>query len=585
MSKEKPTTLQEQSGGEERQDQFEHLPDDVLSEIGKHLNEKDLLHLSRTQQRTREIFRSDLNKITVTKLVKALEEVNQAKRRPAPVLAALSELKREILAEILKVSTGRLNALMLAAQFQPTAVAPIIAAISTLDPSTQTKILKKTDWVGRNALMLAVENNPQVVEPILAAIRTLAPHDRADILTQERNDGNTALMLAVENNPQVVEPILVAIGTLAPQDRANILTQERNDENTALLLAALDAPEAVKLLLDEIRTLEPKIQAKILSKTDRFNCNALRLAVESQDFPPLAARLAVVSLITAIGELDTDAKAEIIKNTRLAGDNLLLWAAGRTLSQPGAVPAVFKAISGLPAKDQSEMLKETNDWGNNALMQAIISNPVATASILSAMLQLDPKSREDILKQKANDGHDAFSLAKKYSPDIIPLMEVTRKFEGDEKTRKELEAILITNPKLLAQIPEVKGSRTLLDSLATQTYVDKQTKINLALIKFVDALSLDDNEKINKTFQTLITIANTHRSKFGSHSGLTASCKDLINKLAKMQVEEKEKLKSALDLNVKDVSSKQFQTALEQYVKEGKMADGKDDSRQPLLKK
>jgi hypothetical protein len=75
-----PKEGQEQREDEEREDKFEHLPDDVLGEIGKHLlhekegkidkaSVKDLGRLTRTHKRAHGIFKPALDTMAITKLL------------------------------------------------------------------------------------------------------------------------------------------------------------------------------------------------------------------------------------------------------------------------------------------------------------------------------------------------------------------------------------------------------------------------------------------------------------------------------------------------------------------------------------
>ena len=102
------------------------------------------------------------------------------------------------------------NALMLAAQYHPEAVAPILEIISSItDENQRTEILKQTTTYGMNALMLAAGYRPDSVAPILEIISSITDENqRTEILKQTTTNGMNALMLAARYHPEAVSPIL-----------------------------------------------------------------------------------------------------------------------------------------------------------------------------------------------------------------------------------------------------------------------------------------------------------------------------------------------------------------------------------------
>ncbi len=113
-------------------------------------------------------------------------------------------------------SQNHWNALMMAAQYQPTAVAPLLEHIKQLDTKEQKDILMQRSQNHWSALMMAAQYQPTAVAPLLGHIKQLTPAVQKDILMQSKmgnwNDSVcyvvNALMLAANYQPTAVAPLL-----------------------------------------------------------------------------------------------------------------------------------------------------------------------------------------------------------------------------------------------------------------------------------------------------------------------------------------------------------------------------------------
>ncbi len=213
------------------------------------------------------------------------------------------------------------NSLMLAAQYQPDAVTPILDALfETKDSKLIFEVLSQKNLWSRNALMIAAQYQPKNVSAIIEALFKTENKDlKVSVFRQTDHFKENVLMIAAQEQPDAVTPILDALfETKDSKLIFEVLSQKNLWSRNALMIAAQYQPKNVSAIIEALFKTENKdLISSILSQTSQYGCNALMLAARYQP-------KAVPNILKAIGSLDCSEQTKILMQAYNNCNNIAL---------------------------------------------------------------------------------------------------------------------------------------------------------------------------------------------------------------------------------------------------------------------
>ncbi len=356
---------------------------------------------------------------------------------PNLIQAALTTSKpKTLIAELLstKISDGR-NALMLAACRQPNAIPSLIeAAGNTHKPQTLiAELLSAKTSNGLNTLMIAARYQPDAIPNLIkAALTTNKPKTLiAELLSEKTSNGMNALMIAAGYQPDAIPNLIKAADqTDQPQKFiAELLSAKTSNGMNVLMLAAEHQPNAIPKLIEAAQS--QTFIGELLSAKTSDGINALMIAARYQPD-------AIPNLIKAAVQTDQPQTfiAELLNAKTSDGMNALMLAAEH---QPNAIPKLIEA-----AQSQTfigELLSAKTSDGINALMIAARYQPDAIPNLIEAAVQTDQPQTliAELLSAKNSNGINALMIAARYQSDAIPkLIEAAVQTDQPQKFIAEL---------------------------------------------------------------------------------------------------------------------------------------------------
>lgn len=383
------------------------------------------------------------------------------------------------------------NALMIAANFYPKAVTPILAAMAFLNPDKQVEILMQVDRSNRlNALMLAlITKNHQSVESILSRISTLSPEQQAQILLMANKEGKTALDLVTGHFNGELHPshanIMAATNSiyswLSPKGDSSIIsTSSSLQPTTSSALASSSTagstgffhhPDtsiphiekvAVKPTSHQKNNVIPPltdIPKKILNKPfldyaiNRLNTYdggiSNRISIQTRHHSK-----AVEQILNQIKQKEIDDIRDVIVmldhisgvkpkgglGRRIA--EIRKYCLNELLKYPYyrdnplrliGFQKLDTLISYINNLQDMKMLSQISNGGWNALMLAIRFQPDALGPLIKIINSLQDKTlKTAILSQATTNRWNIFLLAARYHPDAVEsLLEAVNSLQDD----------------------------------------------------------------------------------------------------------------------------------------------------------
>lgn len=285
-----------------------------------------------------------------------------------------------------------------AAAQTPSAVAPLLSAISTLytkliDPDES----KMMQLQVQRALLVAIEDNPRVAMPLLDFVSTrLIPAEKNKVLL-------TVLKAWVQAEQKETphQDVLEVFDTIIKR-----LAPSRQDLLRLLAGAIFHKVALPEQLLNEIRLTDEEIYSILSGKRHGHSSTVLMEAVKH-------GHAALESLLVRIQIVNPGKINALLQQQTSEGFSPLMLAAQHNLA---AVHLLLNQIERLGDDELSVLLLQRTPEGFNALMLAARYTPQAVPGLLAKIATLDDDTRYAILSQQTHEGDNALILALKHAP-------------------------------------------------------------------------------------------------------------------------------------------------------------------------
>jgi len=163
------------------------------------------------------------------------------------------------------------NALRLAAEYQPDALATLLNAIEILSVEDQITILSQRNLENKSILLSAVlrPSNTLPLVTLLNKIQALSQDKQIALLSEKDQSGFNIIMHAATSEANSLAELLRLIEAL-PVDKQLILLSQNDDFycHNILTFNAHQKPDAQPIILNAIHQLSLNIQAKLLPQKD-----------------------------------------------------------------------------------------------------------------------------------------------------------------------------------------------------------------------------------------------------------------------------------------------------------------------------
>ncbi len=301
------------------------------------------------------------------------------------ILEALEKLPEAIRDEVQQAvwalrNETNYNLLIFAMRRQPEVLTSLLKALTGLSPELQKKLWIEEDmWSADNILMMAAEYQPVAVAIILEALEKLPESIRDEVQravwTQRNKLGYNSLIIAACCRSVALMPLVAALQKCSLEIQEAVWTQKSAWNHNILLISARRQPAVIETLFGALLKLPEATQKKIWAQNSFYELNVV---------------------IFALMNSQLSAQKELWAVKSQEGYSVLMFA---LQYEPMAVAPLLNLLAQLPLEIQKSIWNAENREGNNVWMLAAHFQPMLVPTLLEKLGAFSLSVQEYILKK------------------------------------------------------------------------------------------------------------------------------------------------------------------------------------------